>query len=178
MRTNTVNSKRIRKIAMTGLLLSMSLIIGIIEHSLPPIIPVLPYLKLGLGNVVILATYILLGYKSALVVMLLKCVGIAIFSGNPISLAFSVSAGTISLCISMLLLHKDNFSLIAVSALSAMIHNLVQILVAWAVMGTWVVLSYLPYMFVLGSIAGVFTGLIATLVIRYLPNSTLRNIEN
>ena len=43
--------------------------------------------------------------------------------------------------------------------MAALFHNLGQLLVAAAIMRTWAVLAYLPYLALSGVITGLFTGL-------------------
>lgn len=51
------------------------------------------------------------------------------------------------------------------SPVSAIFHNLGQLLVAAALMGTWVVMAYLPYLMIAGAVSGLFTGLCAQFLI-------------
>ena len=50
-----------KRVALCGLFLALALIVSLIESFIPPIIPALPYAKIGLGNVVLLACFLLLG---------------------------------------------------------------------------------------------------------------------
>ena len=50
-----------RRLALSGLFLALALIVSLIENLIPPIVPALPYAKLGLGNVVLLACFLLVG---------------------------------------------------------------------------------------------------------------------
>ena len=54
------------------------------------------------------------------------------------------------------------------SPVSAVFHNLGQLLVAAALMKTWAVLAYLPYLVIAGAASGLFTGLCAQFLIRRL----------
>ena len=58
-----------KKVAIAGLFLALALIVSLIESYLPPIIPVLPYAKIGLGNVVLLACFLCLGVWEGYVVL-------------------------------------------------------------------------------------------------------------
>ena len=49
--------------------------------------------------------------------------------------------------------------------MAALFHNLGQLLVAAAIMETWAVLAYLPYLALSGVITGLFTGACAQLLI-------------
>jgi cyanate permease len=54
------------------------------------------------------------------------------------------------------------------SPVAAVFHNIGQLLVAAAVMKTWAVMAYLPYLLLAGIAAGLFTGLCAQFLIRRL----------
>ncbi|MBQ9276367.1 MAG: Gx transporter family protein, partial [Clostridia bacterium] len=58
MRLTSFTAKRI---ALSGIFLALALIVGVLENLLPPIVPALPYAKLGLGNVVLLACFLRVG---------------------------------------------------------------------------------------------------------------------
>ena len=77
-----------KRIALSGLFLALALIVSLIENLIPPVIPALPYAKLGLGNVVLLACFLLVGVGEGCVVLVLKCFFAALFSGNPAPASF------------------------------------------------------------------------------------------
>lgn len=146
-----------RKIARTALLLAASLIISLIENMLPPLVPVLPYAKLGLSNVVLLACFLTVGFKEGFLVLTLRCLLNAVFSGNYSALLWSVPSSLASYILMAFMIRLKIFSVAATSATGGMTHNLTQILVAAAIIGDSVFL-YLPYMLVIGFFAGLFTG--------------------
>lgn len=80
----------VRKIALSGLMLALALIVSLLEGMLPPVVPALPYAKLGLGNVVLLACFVLVGVREGYVVLVLKCLLAAVFQGNVSSLVWSL----------------------------------------------------------------------------------------
>lgn len=146
-----------RKIARSALLLAASLIISLIENALPPLVPVLPYAKLGLSNVVLLACFLTVGFKEGFLVLILRCLLNAVFSGNYSALLWSVPAALASYILMAFMIRLKIFSVAATSAAGGMTHNLTQILVAAVIIGDSVFL-YLPYMLVIGFAAGLFTG--------------------
>lgn len=146
-----------RKIARTALMLAASLIISLIENMLPPLVPVLPYAKLGLSNVVLLACFLTVGFKEGFLVLILRCLLNAVFSGNYSALLWSVPSSLASYILMAFMIRLKIFSVAATSAAGGMTHNLTQILVAAAIIGDSVFL-YMPYMLVIGFFAGLFTG--------------------
>ena len=61
----------VQKIALSGLLLAIMLILGYIESLIPPIVPI-PGVKLGLSNGVLLFSLYLLNIPMTLVLMALN----------------------------------------------------------------------------------------------------------
>lgn len=169
MRLTSFTAKRI---ALSGLFLALSLIVGLLENMLPPIVPALPYAKLGLGNVVLLACFLLVGVWQGYVILILRCFLTAVFAGNFASMIWSVPSALVAYTAMVLLAHSGFFSTTGVSVAGAMLHNAVQILVATLVIGESV-LVYLPYMLVAGAIAGLVTGIICHFVVEALKNKTV-----
>ena len=169
MRLTSFTAKRI---ALSGLFLALSLIVGLLENMLPPIVPALPYAKLGLGNVVLLACFLLVGVWQGYVILILRCFLTAVFAGNFASMIWSVPSALVAYTAMVLFAHSGFFSTTGVSVAGAMLHNAVQILVATLVIGESV-LVYLPYMLVAGAIAGLVTGIICHFVVEALKNKTV-----
>lgn len=165
----------VRKIALSGLMLALALIVSLLEGMLPPVVPALPYAKLGLGNVVLLACFVLVGVREGYVVLVLKCLLAAVFQGNVSALVWSLPSAFVAYT-AMVLLHRTRlFSVTGLSMAGGMLHNATQIAVAVAVVGKSVV-AYLPYMLLAGGIAGFVTGVLCHFVLAFAErgNLTLR----
>ena len=93
----------------------------------------------------------------------------AVFSGQMMTLIYSAAGGFLSWCI-LLLLRKllDRGQIWLCSPVAGVFHNLGQLLAAAAVMKTWAVLAYLPYLVLAGTLAGIFTGVAAQALINRL----------
>lgn len=161
-----------KKIALSGLFLALALIVSLLESLLPPIVPALPYAKLGLGNVVLLMCFVLVGVREGYCVLLLRCLLAAVFAGNFSSLMWSVPAA-LAAYTAMYLLYKTRFfSTVALSAVGGMVHNAVQMAVGVGVAGS-AVAAYLPYMLVAGGVAGVATGIVCHFVLAVAERGNL-----
>ncbi len=161
-----------RRVASVGIYLAAALIIAVVENLLPPVIPVLPYVKLGLSNAVVLLCIAALGVKEGFIVAIAKCALAAVFSGNIASLLWSLPSAVAACALMSALCKTKIFSVCAVSAAGGMSHNLVQILVASIVVGKSVFV-YLPYMLAAGGIAGFLTGFIAQIIFIRLDFKTI-----
>lgn len=142
-----------KRLALAGILLAAALVLSLVESLIPPIIPAAPYAKVGFANIVLIVALLTLGYPYAILIMLLKCVFIAVFSGNMFSLAYSIPAGFVAYTVSALVFRIPKTGIIAVSVISGMIHNFVQNAVASIVIGKNVWLLS-PYLMLIGAIAG------------------------
>jgi heptaprenyl diphosphate synthase len=151
--------KKTKVIAQYGLIIAMALILSGIEAQIPAFFA-LPGMKLGLTNVVILFALYRMGAKSALQVNLLRILLVALMFGNGVSLAYSVVGGILS-TLSMIALKKiGKFSIITVSIIGGVIHNLGQILVAMILLETVSLAWYLLILWFTGIASGFVIGLI------------------
>ena len=96
----------------------------------------------------------------------------AVFSGQMMTLLYSLGGGLLSY-FALLLLRRvlGRGQLWVSSPLSAVCHNLGQLLAAAAIAKSWVVLVYLPYLVLAGLITGTLTGLCAQLVVGRLSRN-------
>lgn len=159
-----------KRLALAGILLSATLVLALIESYIPPLIPVAPYAKIGFANILLIVALLTLGYPYAILIMLLKCVFVAVFSGNWFSLAYSIPAGFIAYTVSALIFLIPKTGIIAVSVISGILHNFVQNAVASIVIGKnmWL-LS--PYLMLIGAVAGFATGVISFVLLKALPKT-------
>lgn len=155
----------VKKLTKLSLLTAVALIIFIIELRIPNIVPI-PGVKLGLANIV--TVYALYNYslrETAMIAAVRILLG-SIFGGNLTAMLFGF--GGSALCIlGMSLLKKvvsEKYIWLS-SVIGAVLHNIGQIAVACAVMQTFAVIGYLPFLIVSGCIAGLFTGLCAQFLI-------------
>ncbi len=140
-------------------MLAFALILSIVKSLLPPIIPALPYAKIGLTNIVLLACFLLVGVWEGYVVLILKCLLAAVYAGNMAMLIWSLPSAFVAYTVMVLLAKTKIFSTTGLSIAGGMLHNFTQILVATIVVGTSV-FFYLPYMLLAGGLAGLATGIV------------------
>lgn len=156
--------KGARRITLLALLTAIALTIFMAEAQLPALVPI-PGVKLGLANVVTLYAVFVLGPSDALLVLCARVFLGAVFAGQMMTLLYSGGGGLLAWAVmvglSKLLTRKQ---LWLCSPIAAVFHNLGQLLVAAAVMKTWVVMAYLPYLILSGVVTGLFTGLCAQFV--------------
>lgn len=157
-----MNVKRLTELA---LLSAAALIIFVIELRIPNPFPI-PGVKLGLANII--TVYAVFRYRpseTAMIVTVRLLLG-AVFSGNPSALLYSASGAIFCLC-GMLLLRRilPEKQIWLCSVIGAMLHNIGQITAAVIIMQSFGVAAYLPVLLVTGSLAGAFTGLCTQLLL-------------
>lgn len=167
------NTKRLIRIAFFS---AIALILGLIENSLPPLLAFAPGAKMGLANVVSLIAFIVLGATDAYAILLIRCILGSIFGGNISSLMYSIPAGMISLTIEIIMFKFlfPNISLISISFVGAIFHNLTQLVIA-SIIVNFNLLAVLPFTLIASLIAGLFVGVVTWLTVKYLPKKVYLN---
>jgi heptaprenyl diphosphate synthase len=94
---------------------------------------------------------------------------VSMLFGNPMTFIYSIAGAALSLAV-MVVLKKMNFlSCVGVSVAGGVFHNVGQILVAMALLGTSAVVYYLVALAISGIISGILIGLCGALMIKKLP---------
>lgn len=158
-----------KRITVMAMLTTVALTIFMVEAQIPPLVPI-PGVKLGLANIITVYAMFALGPKEAGLIFLTRVILGSVFSGQLMSLFYSLSGGT--LCyLTMLFMRRlvTGKQIWVLSVLGAIAHNLGQILAAMLVLGTWSVLYYLPVLMLSGIVTGLFTGLCAQTILSRLP---------
>lgn len=178
---NSLN--RTRRLALSALLLALTLVIARFEQMLPvlPFMP--PGVKLGLSNIVVMFTLFVLGYGYALPLALLKSLFVLLTRGTVAGL-LSAAGGLLSITV-MFAAEKLHASYLLTAVIGAVFHNLGQLIVVSLWLGVRFFSVYLPLLILSGAVAGVITGLIfaalmpALIKIPWiLPGNTQGDSEN
>ena len=161
-----MRSNHSKKIAFLGVCTSVALVLAYVESLIPPLYAAVPGIKLGLPNVAIIFVLYRYGVKEAAAVSLVRMAAVALLFGNPMTFAYSLAGGFLSLA-AMALLRKINFfSMVGVSVAGGVLHNVGQILMAILLLGTAELGYYLIVLSVTGTISGVFVGFCGSFAVR------------
>lgn len=156
-----------KKIAFLGLAASVTLILSYVESLLPPLWAAVPGIKMGLPNIMIIFLLYRFGWKEAAAVSLVRLAAVALLFGNVMTLAYSFAGAVLSLLLMTLFKKWNAFSMVGVSIVGGVFHNLGQILVAMLVMQTREIGYYMIVLAVTGTVAGILVGLAGALVLKY-----------
>lgn len=156
------------RVTRLALLTAIALTIFMVEAQIPALTTI-PGVKLGLANIVTVYTMFAMGPGDALLVLSGRVFLGAVFSGQPMTLIYSAAGGFLSWCV-LCLLRKllTGEQMWLASPVAAVFHNLGQLLAAAAVMRTWAVMAYLPYLVIAAVLAGLFTGIAAQMLLKRL----------
>lgn len=154
-----------KRIVVLGLLVALAFVFSYLE-SLVPISIGIPGAKLGLANLVILVALYTLGARDAFLLSVIRIVLVGFTFTNVASMLYSLAGGVLSFAVMYLAKKIKSLSMVGVSVLGGIAHNIGQILVAMWVVETVSLVYYLPILMIVGVVAGVVIGLLSAMVIK------------
>lgn len=160
---------RTKRLTRMALLTAAAMGIFIVELQIPSLTPV-PGVKLGLANIITVYAMFALGPADTACILLSRILLGSMFSGQMMSLAYSLAGG--GMCYLVMLLLRRVFTrkqIWVCSVFGALAHNVGQIIAAILIARTEALIWYLPVLMVSGIIAGTFTGLCAQFVVDRFP---------
>lgn len=122
----------IKKISRLSMLLALSVALNIIETFVPLFNGIIPGLKLGLANIVILISLYIYGFKDTLLLSVLRVFIVGILRTGLFSMSFFFSLSGAILSIFMMFVAKkfSKLSIIGISIVGSLSHTIGQILIA------------------------------------------------
>ena len=110
-----------KRLATDAMFLTLALVVSYIEVLIP--VPVgIPGVKLGLANGVIMVLLFFTTWTRTLEISVIRVVLAGFLFGNPMTIAYSLAGGILSLVIMGLLKKIDGFSPIGISVGLSLIH--------------------------------------------------------
>lgn len=160
-----------RKLTRMALLTAVALIIFMVEAQIPPPVPI-PGIKLGLANIVTVYAMFALSPAQALAILVCRVFLGSLFSGQPMTLFYSLGGGLLCWCVMLLLRRFLSRKQIWVAGVfGAAAHNLGQILVGIALTKTPGLIVYLPVLTLSGILTGAFTGAATQALVSHLERT-------
>ena len=153
------------KTAWYGLLIALAMIFGYVE-TLVPIHLGIPGVKLGLANLGTVVSLYTVGWPGTLLVNGVRILLTGILFGNTFSIAYSLAGAALSMLMMAICIRGGWFTMVGVSVIGGVAHNVGQLGIAAYVVHTMGVFSYLPVLLAAGTAAGALIGLLGGMVIR------------
>ena len=153
------------KLTTLALTISFAMVLSYIESRIPAFVAI-PGIKVGLANIAVIFTLYKLGIKEAITVSIIRVLLVSMLFGNPVSLIYSISGAVLSLFTMVILKKLTPLSEVAVSVSGGVMHNVGQIAAASFMLSTNVVVYYLPFLLVSGTIAGIVVGIVSAILVQ------------
>ncbi len=153
-------------------------------HGFESLIPMpIPWIRVGLANIITVVAFILFGFRAAMMVTLVRVFIASLFTGSFLGPGFILSlGGGVSGILAMgfvLSLLPGLFGPVGLSLIGALFHNLAQLFLAYILFIQKIepVLIITPVLILIGTVTGLVNGLVADLLVKGLKNSgvTIQN---
>ena len=148
-----------------ALTISFAMILSYIESSIPAFVAI-PGIKVGLANIAVIFTLYRFGVKEAVTVSLIRVFLVSFLFGSIASMFYSISGAVLSLTAMILLKKLTPLTEVAISVVGGVMHNIGQIIAASILLSTNVVVYYLPFLLVSGTIAGIVVGIASAILVK------------
>lgn len=164
-----------KKVAWLGMLIALAFVFSYIE-SLIPIQLGVPGAKLGLSNLVVMVALYTLDDKYAFALAVVRIILNGFAFGGMAAMIYSLAGGMVSFLVMVSVRRIGRasasktgvlkVSVLGVSVLGGVFHNVGQIIAAMLVLETPGLIYYLPVLAVCGTASGTAIGVLAAMVIR------------
>lgn len=155
------------KVATYGLFIALAFIFSYIEFLIP--LPfTMPGMKLGLANLVIIIALYSIGIKEAFILSIVRILLVGFTFKDPSTLLFSLAGGILSWLLMAICKKSKLFSMVGVSIIGGIAHNIGQIIVAMLYVNNTSLLYYLPFLMISGVVSGTLIGILGALTIKRL----------
>ncbi len=160
---------RTQRLMLAAVLSALTVVLSFLEGLLPPL-PI-PGVRLGLANITIMYALCNLSFPCAVGVMAVKA-AFALFRG-PVACLMS-TVGSLLALLAMAVIHRllrDKLSFVGLGIVGAVMHNVGQWVVAYAILGP-AMMYYLPLLLLSAIPAGLLTGMVMNVTDPYLNKIT------
>lgn len=158
-----------KRITLLSVLTAMASITFLIEGLFPPMF--IPGAKMGLSNIFSMLAVVLLSPIDAIILVAVRTTLGSFMVGNLSSWVYSFTAGVASVAVTGFLywLLRDKVSLVAISVVGAVVHNITQNTIFCLITSTPELFAYLPYLALIGVVAGLVVGVATVLIVKSVP---------
>lgn len=157
-----------------AMLAAQAVVIGIIEGMIPSPLSFAPGAKIGLANLITVLAIFTLPMKYSIQVVVIRIILTALIGGNLSTFFYSFAGGILSYfaMIAVKQLGPNRVSIIGISVLGGVMHNIGQLTVAAIFAKSFSVMNYLPVLSFSGILAGFVVGFTGNFLLNRI--STLR----
>ena len=153
-----------KTVALMAMIIALAMIFSYVETMIPINFGI-PGVKLGLANLVIVAAIYLFGGKQAFLISIVRIFLSGFMFGNLASIMYSLAGGLLSLAVMLLLKKTDKLSILAVSVMGGICHNIGQLIVAMFVVENLKLIFYVPVLLISGFLTGLLIGIVCRVIL-------------
>lgn len=164
-----------KKMIFLSILVAQALVLYLIERMLP--VPfIAPGAKLGLTNIITIVCLYTFNFKDSLTVVIVRLLLSTFIAGTLTSFFYSAAGALLSLIMMYLIMKigRDQISIIGVSIVGAVFHNIGQILIAALVIQNINIAIYLPVLLIAAIGTGIFVGITSKYLLLALDKINFR----
>ena len=159
-----MRNPKARETAWTGMLFALAIALSWLESMVSPLLGLMPAIKLGLSNIVVMYALLFLRTRTAVLLVVLKA--LFAFLTRGVTAGFlSLCGGALALAVYLLLLHLPGVSGYIFCTCGALAHNLGQLL------SSGMALAYAPVLLAAGLIVGGISCVMTKALFTALPSS-------
>ena len=147
-----------------AMMIALAMIFSYVETMIPINFGI-PGVKLGLANLVIVTAIYLFGGKQAFLISIVRIFLSGFMFGNLASIMYSLAGGLLSLAVMLLLKKTDKLSILAVSVMGGICHNIGQLIVAMLVVENLKLIFYVPVLLISGFLTGLLIGIVCRVIL-------------
>lgn len=150
------------------MLIAVAFVLSWVEMQIPYFF-VIPGIKLGLSNLAVIVAMYELSALDAFSLNVVRILLVSITFGSMAALPYAMAGGMLSFIVMLFFKKWAKSSLLFVSVMGGISHNIGQVIVAMIVLENVKIAGYLPYLWISGIIAGIIIGIISEYIIKRLP---------
>ena len=167
---------RNEKLTKMAMLVALAMIFSYVE-SLIPINFGIPGMKLGVANLVTVTGLYFLELPEVFLVVVTRILLTGFLFGNGMSIIYSLAGGILSLLMMAVIKRINGFSVIGVSIMGGVSHNIGQIIVASIVVENLKLVYYLPALLIAGAVTGFIMGILSKKILPTIQKEAGRITE-
>lgn len=158
-----------KNVALTGMLFSLAIALSWLESYVTPLLGLIPALKLGLSNIVVMYAILFLKTRTAFLLVILKAL-FAFLTRGATAGFLSACGGGLSLLVFWLLLQLPRpVSGYIFCVCGAVSHNLGQLAGASVILSSAMVMAYAPILLIAGVLVGALSYILTKALFASLP---------
>lgn len=153
-----------KTVALMAMMIALAMIFSYVETMIPINFGI-PGVKLGLGQFGHCGGNLPFGGKQAFLISIVRIFLSGFMFGNLASIMYSLAGGLLSLAVMLLLKKTDKLSILAVSVMGGICHNIGQLIVAMLVVENLKLIFYVPVLLISGFLTGLLIGIVCRVIL-------------